>query len=167
MTETILIAAVAEDGTIGVDNEIPWDYPSDMDFFAEKTTGHTVVMGRKTYENVGKLPDRHNIVMSKSKSYDDVTVCKTLSEVTEEVRWMDEDKVFIAGGESIYEQFSDIADKLLVTQIPGYYKGDSKFPMLDPSAWKYSDSHIIGESKLVVSEYERNAVDDQKNRFYL
>ena len=153
-----LIAAIAANGVIGTDNEIPWDYPEDLKHFRNTTLGHPVIMGRVTYESIveatgGPLPDRRTIVLTRNSDSVDTSVTEETSghldmETTTNVhtaRGVDEalaiaavedtDTVFIAGGASVYEQFLPVADRLLFTEINDGYDGDTYFPEWDRDAW--------------------------------
>jgi dihydrofolate reductase len=131
---------VAENGVIGKDGQIPWHIPEDLQHFKEKTTGHTVVMGRKTFKSLPDsftpLPDRQNIVLTRSDfSPDDesVTVANSLDEAWEKA---DNEKVFIIGGAGVYRQTMDIADKMVLTKIHEAYDGDTYFPNFSEDNWK-------------------------------
>lgn len=133
--EIVLIAALAEENrVIGRDGDLPWHLPEDLKRFKRLTTGHAVLMGRKTFESiVGRLgrplPERRSVVLSsRSGLYDhpDVTVCGSLDEALEAVA--DEDVVYVAGGASVYEQTLPRADRLELTLVEGAWEGDARFP---------------------------------------
>jgi len=137
--EKVIIAAVAENGVIGKDGDIPWHIPEDLKRFKRLTTGNPVVMGRKTFESLPEeyrpLPGRTNIVLTLSGVKADVEEAESLDEA-----WMkaDElsDKAFIIGGESVYRQCLDEADRIEITEIHEEYDGDSFFPEVDWSRWE-------------------------------
>ena len=132
-----LIAAVADNGVIGVGNSLPWRIPADTKHFKDLTTGHVVLMGRKTFESIGKpLPNRTNIVVTSSPTFevDGCTVCHTIPEAIEKAREMREQELFVVGGGKIYAETIGMADRLYITQVHKNYDGDAKFP--DYSAFK-------------------------------
>lgn len=140
--EKIIIVAFDEEGAIGKDGEIPWHYSEDLKHFSEKTTGNTVLMGRKTYESLPRdyrpLPDRKNIVLTRSDCRpedDSVKVANSLEEAYKIAEEYERD-LFIAGGASIYEQTLDDADKMIVTEIPGAHDGDTFFPEWRSENWE-------------------------------
>lgn len=137
--EKIIIAAMDEEKAIGKDGEIPWHYPEDLKHFKEKTTGHSVLMGRKTYESLPEdfrpLPDRENIVLTRSNPDLDGTV-KIVNSLEEAYQEAESEKLFIAGGASVYEQTLNNADKMVLTRIPGTHDGDTFFPDRNEDNWK-------------------------------
>ncbi len=150
----IIIAAMDEENAIGKDNEIPWHYSEDLKYFKEKTTGHSVLMGRKTYESLPEsftpLPDRQNIVLTRSNPDlgESVKVANSLEEGFEIA---ENEKVFIAGGASIYRQTLDLADKMLITRVPRDHNGDTFFPEFNEDNWKLESSTKSGD--LIFEEY--------------
>lgn len=133
-----IIVAVDENGGIGKNNSIPWYYKEDFQYFKKMTTNGVVIMGRKTYESIGKtLPNRVNIIVSRTMNENiEYTVCRTLKEALEEFCNQDKD-VFVIGGEGLYrealEQYRELCQKVYITRIKGDYECDVKFPieMLD------------------------------------
>jgi dihydrofolate reductase len=137
--EKIIIAAVAENGVIGKDGEIPWHIPEDLQHFKGKTTGHTVVMGRKTFESLPDsfkpLPDRQNIVLTRSEfspENESVTVANSLDGAWNKAS---NEKVFVIGGAGVYEQTLEEADKMILTEIHEEYAGDTFFPNFSEENW--------------------------------
>ena len=132
-----LIAAFAEEGVIGKDGEIPWTLKEDLKHFRSKTEGCSVVMGRKTYESIGRpLPNRLNIVMTKNPK-----MLKGVKEVSNrkealEIASTYSNEVFIIGGEKIYEEFLPIATKMYLTKIDIKTKGDAFFPKWNVNDWE-------------------------------
>lgn len=113
-----IIAAVATNNAIGYQNELLYHIKADMQRFRQLTTGHTVIMGRKTFESLpgGALPDRRNIVLSRSKN--EFPGCETFPSLEDALRHCDNDEdVFVIGGESIYRQALPLADHLYMTEI--------------------------------------------------
>lgn len=127
-----IIVAYAHDRVIGQGGKIPWHLPNDSRYFKRVTTGHTVVMGRKTFESIGRpLPQRRNIVLTHSNDIHltGIEVVHSKQEV------LALDDVFIIGGEDIYKQFIDVADQLYITEIALDTAGDTFFPAWDPQAF--------------------------------
>lgn len=147
MTTYTLIAAVAENGVIGDEGGIPWEYPDDLRRFKRLTTGHPVVLGRRTYEGIearlgGPLPDRRNVVLSESDP--DVPEGVLVAESVEEAKdlagaaadEMDVTEVYVAGGATIYEAFLPQADRMEITEIHDSPEGDTRFPSWDRDDWR-------------------------------
>lgn len=133
MNEISMIVAKAENNVIGKDNKLIWNIPNDLQYFKKITTGKTVVMGRKTYESIGKpLPNRRNIVLTQNNDFyeDQVEIVHSIEEVLNL-----EGEVMIIGGDSIYRQFMGYADKLYVTEIKEFFEGDTYFPEIDKDRW--------------------------------
>ncbi len=146
-----IIAALTEDRVIGIDNALPWRIPEDLKNFKRLTSGNTVVMGRKTFESIGKpLPDRNNIVISRSlNSVEGAVVCSSFEEALEKAKSFNVD-VFIIGGASIYELALPLADKMFLSFVKGQYEGDTFFPVFDESDWIVDSREDYGEFELVV-----------------
>jgi dihydrofolate reductase len=136
--EINIIVAYSNTGAIGKDNKLLWKLKDDMKFFKEMTTGNTVIMGRKTYESIGKaLPNRTNIVITRQNNYlaDNCIVVNSLDEAIRKV--YRNQKVFIIGGGEIYRQGLEIADKVYATQVDCDLEGDTYFETLsDDFRWK-------------------------------
>jgi len=147
-----IIAAIAENQVIGKDNKLVWHLPEDMKFFKNTTMGHTLIMGRKTFESFGKpLPGRKSIVITRNTdySYEGITVVNSLDKAISVAPLNEE--VFIAGGAGIYKMALDIADRMYLTVVHHQFEGDTFFPEIDFSKWK------------LVSERRYSA--DDKNKF--
>ena len=131
-----LIVAHDKNNVIGFNNKIPWYLPEDLKHFKKITTGKTVIMGRKTFESIGKeLPNRKNIVLTKS-NIPNITTAKTL---TEAINISTTDETIIIGGYSVYKESLDIVEKMYITIIYKEYEGDTFFPEYDKSKWKLVD----------------------------
>ena len=132
-----LIAAFAEERVIGKDGKIPWTLKEDLKHFRNQTEGCSVVMGRKTYESIGRpLPNRLNIVMTKNpKMLEGVKEVSNRKEALE-IASTYSNEVFIIGGEKIYEEFLPMATKMYLTKIDIKVKGDSFFPKWSLNDWK-------------------------------
>ncbi len=137
-----MIAAMANNNVIGKDNALPWSQPADLAHFKRTTMGKPIVMGRKTFDSIGRpLPGRENIVITRSDDFapEGVTVVKSISEALEAARKHEE--VMIIGGDSIYEQCLPYADTLYVTHILADIDGDAYFPdFMASNEWVKSES---------------------------
>lgn len=135
MIKTIVVA-ISENHVIGKDNQLLWYMPSDLKHFKDITTGHTVIMGRKTFDSVGKpLPRRRNIIITRRS----ITIegCEVVNSIEEAFSLCkDEPEVFIVGGAEIYKQAMSITDRIYLTIIYKEFEGDSFFPEINKQAWK-------------------------------
>lgn len=153
-----IIVAVAKNNAIGKDNKMPWHLPEDLKYFKEKTLGHTVIMGRKTLDSLGRaLPGRKNIVITRQESvdYENVVIYHSLKEAI-----ADEPDAFIMGGADIYRQSMDLADLLYITHIEAEMEADRFFPEIDPAIWeKQSSNKMQSESGIILdfAIYKRKA----------
>ena len=135
---------------IGHDNTIPWYIPGDLKHFKQLTMGHPVIMGRKTYDSIGKpLPGRFNIVITRNSELK-IDGCATVSSLTEAVeiaKAKDNDEIFIIGGAQIYEEAMPIADQIYFTEIKtdGIVKGDALFPEITSEWQEVTRSEIYKE----------------------
>lgn len=130
-----LIAAVAANGVIGSDNALPWRLPEDLKRFKALTLGHPVIMGRKTYESIGRpLPGRRNIVVTRNASYraEGAVVVTSLPAA---VAAAQSDEAFVIGGAELYATALPLADRLQLTEIDAAYEGDTWFPAIDRGQW--------------------------------
>lgn len=138
-----LIAAVAENGVIGKDNDLIWYIPEDLKYFKKTTSGKPVVMGRKTFESIlgriGKpLPGRHNIVITRQDGFNGhgAEVVGDVATGLFHGKQAAEGEFFILGGAQIYAETIDLCDRLYITEIHQDYEGDSFFPTIDKTIWK-------------------------------
>lgn len=135
-TKLTLIVAAAENNAIGKDNKMLWHLPNDFKYFKKNTLEHSVVMGRKTFESIGKpLPERRNIILTRDMNYthEEVDVANSVQEVLNYCR--DEREIFIIGGAEIYKQTLPLADKILLTRVHTTIDGDAYFPELLDHEW--------------------------------
>ncbi|OQY08275.1 MAG: hypothetical protein B6I28_04880 [Fusobacteriia bacterium 4572_132] len=140
MKKLIIIAAITEKGVIGKDKRIPWKLPNDLQYFKEKTLNCRIVMGRKTFESIGKiLPNRENIILSKNKNFK-IIGAKVYHSVEKIIKESEKVKTFIIGGEEIYKLFLEEVDILYITLIKQDIKGDSFFPKIDMNKWNLVSS---------------------------
>lgn len=161
MPQLIIIAAMARNGVIGKDNTLPWHLPGDMAFFKKTTTGHTIVMGRKNYEDIGRpLPNRRNIVLSRDPGFK-ADGCEVVSSLEDMLSITDQDDMtFVIGGAAIYEITLDHAKKMYLTRIDADITGDIYFPEIKWDDWKLSSSeqHQPDEKNefgFTIEEYDR------------
>lgn len=132
-----IIAAMADNRVIGINNQLPWDLPADMKWFRQNTMGKPVLMGRKTYDSIGKpLPKRRNIVISRDESLK-IDGCDVVCSAEDAFQLCsDEAEVMIIGGASFYEQTLPQADRLYLTLVHSEIDGDAWFPEIDFSQWQ-------------------------------
>ncbi len=141
--KTTIIAAVAANRTIGIlrngKGEVPWYLPEDLRRFKRRTLGHTVVMGRATWDSIGgkPLPGRTNVVLTRNPRFEapDAEVVATLPAAFEIGRNQGDDELFVVGGAVVYAAALPLVDRLDLTRIEGEYEGDALFPEVDWSAW--------------------------------
>ena len=154
-----LIAALAEDGTIGSGGRIPWHISDDLKRFKRLTMGHPIIMGRKTYESIGKpLPGRTNIVLTRNPNFrvpEGVHTFRDLGAALDFCRQQQAQAVFIVGGAEIYRQSISRADTLLLTHVRKQISGDTKFPEFDRSQWIEVSRQDAADHSFV--EYARRA----------
>lgn len=148
-----IIAAVAKNNVIGSKNDLPWYLPEDLKHFKEITSGHTVIMGRKTYESIvsrlGKpLPNRKSIVITRNNSYPVPEGVEKADSLQNAVQKHTED-AFIIGGASIFTEGLALADQLIITHVHKEYPGDTYFPEIDPNAWEETGREDHGEYSFV------------------
>ena len=147
-----LIAAVGKNNELGLDNHLIFNIPGDLKFFRNTTLGKTVIMGRKTYESIGKpLPKRINIVVSNSlKETDGITIINSFEEVLEKYL-NSEEEVFIIGGESLYNYFINYAQNIYLTKVYANAVADKYFPSFDENNYNQT---LLGENKENNLEYK-------------
>lgn len=157
----ILIAAMTADRVIGRDGRLPWHLPEDLRFFRRQTTGHAVIMGRKTFDSIGRpLPKRRNVVVTRNPAFSPrglsdppaaedavfaaegpsnettrLDVAHSLDAAIDLCRGRGESKAFVIGGAEIYAQALPIADEMIITHVAGQYDGDARFPEWTESEW--------------------------------
>ncbi len=133
-----LIAAVDDAGGIGKDNHLPWHLPADLKHFRRLTTGHHMIMGRKTHESIGRLlPDRTSIILTKDLScqVEGCLIAHSLPEAIQLAKSRGEDEVFIIGGGQVFKQAIPFADRIYLTVVNAHFPADIFFPPLDPAHW--------------------------------
>ena len=135
-----IIVAIAENNAIGKGNQLLWRMPADLKHFKNATTGHTVIMGRKTFDSVGKpLPNRRNIVITRNTDLkiDGVEIVNTLEKAVSLCN--NDEEVFIVGGAEIYKMAMDRTDKIYLTVIHGVFDADTFFPEIELDIWKETE----------------------------
>jgi len=129
-----IIVAMDDNQLIGKDNALPWHLPADLGYFKKTTTGKTVLMGRKTYESIGRpLPNRRNVIVSRNANFQ-AHGCEVVASIDAALELAkNDDEVMVMGGASFYEQMLPSVDRLYITQIEGAHEGDAYFPKFDRS----------------------------------
>jgi len=134
----IIIAAMSRNRVIGKDNSIPWIIPEDLKYFKKVTSNSSIVMGRRTFESIGKsLPDRENIVLTKQAElhFKDIIIAPSLQDAFELAT---NKRIFIIGGASVYKEALPLVNKMYLTFIDHYFEGDTFFPYFDKNKWDMS-----------------------------
>lgn len=136
-----LIWAMADNRVIGFNNKLPWRLPADLQYFKKTTLGKPIVMGRKTFESFGSrpLPGRKNIIVTRDADYKPDQQVRVVSSIEDAmIAAGDVDEVMIIGGQQIYAQTLEYADRLYMTKVHGNFQGDAFFPEFDLADWKES-----------------------------
>lgn len=141
--DVVLVAAIGDDGVIGRDGAMPWRLSSDLRRFKQNTMGKPLVLGRKTYESIGKpLPGRVNIVITREAGYD-APGCEVVAGIDEALilararaEASGADEICVIGGGEIYRQTLDGAGRLYITHVDGCFEGDTVFPEIRPEQWQ-------------------------------
>ena len=135
-----LIVAIAQNGTIGDKNSLLWHIKEDMRFFRTTTSGHPVVMGRKTFESLGSkpLPKRTNIVITRAdRAFEGALTAHSLEEAIAMAKEAcGDDEIFVMGGAQIYAEALSVVDRMYITRVERDYEGDTSFPKIDYSQWR-------------------------------
>jgi len=135
---TTIVVAMGRNREIGKENQLLWHLPKDLKHFKEITSNHPIIMGRKTYESIGKpLPNRTNIVISRKIDWfeEGILIVGSIKEALKFAKKIDEN-VFIIGGGNIYEQTIDLADKIEITLVDATLEADTYFPKIDEKNWR-------------------------------
>ncbi len=139
MIKTIVVAC-SKNNVIGKDNALIWHMPADLKFFKSTTIGHHVLLGRKTFESMGKpLPGRTSIVVTRNKEYkvpEGHFVCSSIKEGIALAESLKIGQLMILGGAEVYKQTLALADEIILTEIKAVFDGDAFFPEIDPSQWE-------------------------------
>lgn len=135
MSGLSLIVAMDKNGLIGKDNSLPWSLPADLKYFRETTSGHPVVMGRKTFESIGRpLPNRLNIILTRTPAFQ-AEGCTVISSVDKVLEQSQSEEVFIIGGKQVYHLFLPFVQRVYLTRIDEEFEGDTHL-QLDLSDFK-------------------------------
>jgi dihydrofolate reductase len=154
-----VIAAVAENNAIGLDNGLPWHLPEDLKHFRSLTMGHHIIMGRKTYESLGRLlPGRITVIVTRQSDYcvAGALVATSLEEAVSLCG--NDDEVFVIGGAELYKLALPVADRLYLTEVSGEFAADTFFPAYEKTAWReVARERLVSEGGLAFSfaVYER------------
>jgi dihydrofolate reductase len=134
---TTIIAAIAENNALGKDNDLIWHLPADLIRFRKTTTGHHIIMGRNTYESIGKpLPNRTTVIITRNKAYQ-AEGCIIVNSIAEALEIVKEDEnPFIIGGAQIYNEAIEMVNRLDITEVHQTFEADVYFPKIDLSIWK-------------------------------
>ena len=133
-----ILAAVSGNHVIGLNNSLPWHLPADLKHFKQLTTGHIVVMGRRTFDSIGKpLPNRTNVVLSRQHNLDvpGIITAHSIQEVLDHFT-NDDRQIFVIGGAEIYRQTLPLCQRLYLTEIQQDFEGDTFFPEYDHDDWQ-------------------------------
>ncbi len=161
--EIALIVAVATNGVIGAGGALPWRIPADMKWFKARTMGHHIVMGRRTWDSLGRaLPGRTNLVLSRDAALvtPGATIVRSLDDAIAIARRADETELFVIGGGELYREALPGADRIYLTEVDAAPEGDTFFPALDLSRWheRSRESHVTDDGtafRFVVLERSR------------
>lgn len=163
------IVAASENNVIGRDNDLPWNIPEDLKFFKDKTLNSILIMGRKTYDSIGRpLPKRTTIVVSRSAKPKDfpesIFLCSNLQQAIAKASELSEQQkiqeVFIVGGGEIYKQTLNLADKVYLTRIHTEVDGHAYYPEI-----KNSEFNLVSEKKSETKDYKYSFLEYSKNKF--
>lgn len=138
-----IIVAIANNGVIGANNTLPWRLPADLRYFRDTTMGHTIVIGRRNFQDIGRaLPGRRNIVLTRDKDFsaENCEIAHSIDEVMAMID--DDDETFIIGGAEVYRSFLPLSKKLYITHIDADVNGDVLFPDYDSSEWQLESEKV-------------------------
>ena len=146
-----IIAAMTDQFVIGKGNTLPWHIPDEFKHFKEATRGHPIIMGRKTFESIGRpLPNRQNIVVSSSfPAQEGIEVCATIPEALACAKKYNSEP-FIIGGGTIYKQALPFTDRMIISRIKKQYPGDVFFPEFDSNDWNIEERKEYPEFEVIV-----------------
>lgn len=166
-----MVVAIAENHAIGKDNQLLWHLPKDLKHFKQITAGHTIIMGRKTFDSMGKpLPNRRNIVITRNEDLE-LTGAEVVTNMDAALALASsEEEVFIIGGAEIYKMAMSLTDKIYLTVVHHSFEGDAYFPEIDPDIWEEtaSEHHETDDKhqyKFTYSTLERRQTDETANSF--
>jgi len=160
-----IIVAVSENGVIGKDNQLLWRLPDDLKRFKKLTLGHPIIMGRKTFDSIGKpLPGRTSIVITRNRNFsmEDVIAVHNIEEALQEAAKLEADEAFIIGGGELYSATLAIADRLYITEVNTIISGDTYFNITNPDQWIETERTVHQADDK--HKFEFNFVDYTKRR---
>lgn len=149
-----VIVAVAKNDVIGVNNTLPWHLPEDLKRFRALTTGHHIIMGRKTYESLGRLlPERTTVIVTRNKNYkiEGALIAHSLAEAV--TLCQNDDEAFLIGGAELYLDGLKLANKLYITDVDLYVEGDAFFPEFDFKQWQETSREAHTSTQGLVFSY--------------
>jgi len=150
MSHLTIIVATDQQGGIGIDNTLPWKLPEDLAHFKRLTTGHPILMGRKTFDSIGRpLPNRRNIVITRNADWRHEGV-EAVSSVQAAIALLDGAEGYVIGGAEIYQQSLALAQRLIITEIGQTFDCDAFFPAVDHAVWQETarEAHVSEKSGL-------------------
>lgn len=159
MSTVSIIAAIAANGVIGRNNDLPWHLPEDLKRFRALTMGHHIIMGRKTYESLGRLlPGRTTVIVSRNPDYhvDGAIVVSSLADAI--AACANDPEVFLIGGAQLYREALPLADRLYLTELTDPFEGDVRFPQYDRASWQQElrEEHVSAHGlKFSYANYRR------------
>lgn len=152
-----LIVAMDQNRVIGKNNKLPWHLPADLQYFKKVTMGHPIVMGRKTFESIGRvLPGRENVIVTRNQEFK-AEGCVVLHDIAQIKMFADnhEAEVFVIGGAEIFKEILPFTDRLYITEIHETFEGDTFFPEIDENEWDEISSNPgnIDEKNLIAHDF--------------
>ena len=150
MTQLTIIVATDQQGGIGINNTLPWKLPEDLAHFKRLTTGHPIIMGRKTFDSIGRpLPNRRNIVITRNAGWRHEGV-EAVGSVADAIALLDGAEGYVIGGAEIYQQSLPLTSRLIITEIGQRYDCDAFFPAVDHAVWQETarEAHVSKKSGL-------------------
>ncbi|AWO00284.1 dihydrofolate reductase [Chitinophaga alhagiae] len=159
MTISIIVAA-SDNNVIGIENRLPWNLPADLQFFKNTTWGFPIIMGRKTFESMGRpLKGRQNIVITRQAGYSHagITVVPSIEAAIRAAEEQDVNEIFITGGTEIFLQAFPLVDRIYLTRVHTTLQGDAFFPEISPEEWVrvHSEPHAADEKHAYAYTFER------------
>ncbi|WP_295121444.1 dihydrofolate reductase [uncultured Chitinophaga sp.] len=158
MTVSIIVAA-SENNVIGINNQLPWNLPNDLKYFKNTTWGMPIIMGRKTFDSVGKpLKGRQNIVITRQQDYapEGVDVVSSISAAVDKAKTYDVNEIFITGGTEIFIQSFPLVNRIYITRVHAQVEGDAFFPEINAGEWTKvkADRHEADEKHAYAYTFE-------------
>lgn len=159
MTISIIVAA-SENNVIGIENRLPWNLPADLQFFKNTTWGFPIIMGRKTFESMGRpLKGRQNIVITRQPDYSHpgITVVPSIAAAIQAAEEQDVNEIFITGGTEIFLQAFPLVSRIYLTRVHATIGGDAFFPEISPGEWElaFSEPHAADEKHAYAFTFQR------------